>query len=113
MTNYEYHIDRVFYALSDSTRRAVLAKLSDAPTSVSQLAEPFEMALPSFLQHLKVLEECGLATSQKTGRTRTYQLAPEPLMAAENWLMDKRRIWEARLNQLDNYLLSLKGNDHA
>ena len=110
MTNYEQQLDRVFYALSDSTRRAVLAQLSEDPAPVGALAEPFEMALPSFLQHLKVLEECGLAKSKKSGRVRTYQLTPDPLVEVEGWLKDKRILWEKRLDRLDDYLLNMKGN---
>lgn len=109
MTNYNQQLDRVFYALSDSTRRAVLAQLSNKPEPVSVLAQPFEMALPSFLQHLKVLEECGLAKSKKTGRVRTYQLTPDPLIDVEDWLKDKRVLWEKRLDRLDNYLMNMKG----
>ncbi len=101
-------LDRVFYALSDSTRRAVLEKLSDRPTPVSELARPFKMALPSFTQHLDVLENCGLVSSGKTGRVRTYQLAPKPLNIAEGWLTKQRSIWETRLDQLDNVLKKLK-----
>lgn len=101
-------IDDVFRALSDSTRRHVLEQLSRGPASVSTLAEPFDMALPSFVQHLRVLEGCGLVRSQKTGRVRTYQLAPEPLKLAEDWLGQQRTTWERRLDQLDAYLLKLK-----
>jgi DNA-binding transcriptional ArsR family regulator len=75
---------------------------------VSELAEPFRMSLPSFLQHLDVLESCGLVKSRKSGRVRTYQLTPRPLRAAEVWLEKQRVIWNRRLDQLDSYLLNLK-----
>ncbi|HXT65418.1 MAG TPA: metalloregulator ArsR/SmtB family transcription factor [Nitrospiraceae bacterium] len=101
-------LDRVFYALADPTRRAVLERLSDRPTPVSELAQPFDMALPSFTQHLNVLEDCGLVRSRKTGRVRTYQIALRPLKAAERWMVKHRAMWEARLDSLDNYLDSLK-----
>jgi DNA-binding transcriptional ArsR family regulator len=101
-------IDGVFRALSDPTRRQVLERLSRSPASVSELAAPFEMALPSFLEHLKVLEGCGLVHSRKTGRIRTYQLAPKRLRLAEDWLGKQRTLWEQRLDQLDSYLLELK-----
>ncbi|WP_394833361.1 metalloregulator ArsR/SmtB family transcription factor [Pendulispora rubella] len=101
-------LDRVFHALADPTRRAVLQRLSGGGAAVSELAAPFEMALPSFLQHLKVLEGCGLVRSQKSGRIRTYELSPEPLQAAEGWMVDQRKLWERRLNQLDRYLEELK-----
>lgn len=101
-------LDQVFYALSDATRRGVLEKLCDKPTPVSELARPFKMALPSFTQHLDVLEKCGLVRSKKVGRVRTYQLAPKPLKSAEGWMEKQRLIWETRLNQLDSYLKIMK-----
>lgn len=101
-------IDSVFRALSDPTRRRVLERLSRSPASVSELAAPFEMALPSFVQHLKALETCGLVHSEKSGRVRVYQLAPKRLKAAEDWLSRQRSLWERRLDQLDAYLLELK-----
>ena len=94
--------------MSDPTRRRVVERLNRSPASVSELAEPFEMALPSFIEHLKVLEVCGLVRSQKTGRVRTYQLAPEPLKLAENWLAEQRTLWERRLDQFDAYVMTLK-----
>lgn len=104
-------IDSVFRALSDPTRRQVLERLSRSPGSVSELAEPFEMALPSFLQHLRVLEESGLVRSEKRGRVRTYELVAESLKPAEDWLSRQRSMWERRLDQLDGYLLQLKEKD--
>jgi DNA-binding transcriptional ArsR family regulator len=101
-------IDGVFRALSDPTRRRVLERLSSSPASVSELAAPFDMALPSFVEHLKVLEGSGLVRSQKTGRIRTYQLVPERIRLAEDWLTKQRKIWERRLDQLDDYLTKLK-----
>ena len=101
-------IDSVFRALSDPTRRLVLERLSRSPASVSELARPFNMALPSFVEHMKVLEGIGLVNSRKTGRVRTYQLVPKRLKLAEHWLVRQRVLWEKRLNQLDNYLIDLK-----
>jgi DNA-binding transcriptional ArsR family regulator len=75
---------------------------------VSELARPFDMALPSFTQHLAVLESCGLVRSRKTGRVRTFQLVPQPLEAAESWMAEQRALWERRLDQLDNFLKDLK-----
>jgi DNA-binding transcriptional ArsR family regulator len=75
---------------------------------VSDLAEPFSMSLPSFLQHLDVLESCGLVKSRKAGRVRTYRLTPQPLRVAEGWLEKQRAIWNLRLDQLDTYLADLK-----
>ena len=101
-------IDNIFRALSDPTRRHVLERLSRSPASVSELAEPFDMALPSFVQHMGILEDCGLVRSRKAGRVRTYHLAPQRLKLAENWLARQRNIWDKRLDQLDTYLVSLK-----
>jgi len=101
-------VDRVFRALSDTTRRSVLEKLSVRPASVSELAAPFDMALPSFIGHLKVLEESGLVRSYKRGRIRTYEIAPEQIKLAEDWLGEQRRLWERRLDRLDAYLMKMK-----
>src|SRR5438477_12381382 len=107
MPDPSHPLNRVFQALADPTRRAVLERLSRGPASVTELAQPFRMALPSFAQHLGVLESCGLVRSRKTGRVRTYQLAPQPLEAAEHWLVTQREHWERRLDQLDDYLNGL------
>lgn len=101
-------MDDIFKALADPTRRDVLERLSRKSASVSELAEPYRMAMPSFLQHLKMLESCGLVRSSKAGRVRTYELTAEPLKLVEDWLGRQRRLWERRLDQLDNYLLTMK-----
>jgi DNA-binding transcriptional ArsR family regulator len=101
-------LTRVFHALTDPTRRAVLERLTRGPAAVSELAQPFRMALPSFVQHLGVLEECGLVRSKKQGRVRTYTLASQPLKAAEDWLSAQRVHWERRLDSLDDFLETLK-----
>ncbi len=101
-------LNRVFQALADPTRRAVLQRLGGGPAPMTELARPFEMALPSFSQHLRVLESCGLVRSRKSGRVRTYELSPEPLQAAEHWISGQRVIWQRRLDQLDSLLLTLK-----
>ena len=100
--------DDVFYALSNATRRKVLEQLSVGPASVSELAAPFDMALPSFVQHLSVLERSRLVKSKKRGRVRTYEIAPERLKVAENWLADRRQEWESRLDRFDEYVKQLK-----
>jgi DNA-binding transcriptional ArsR family regulator len=94
----------VFKALADGTRLAVVERLSIGPASATVLARPFEMALPSFMQHLGVLERAGIVSSHKTGRTRVYQLAPEALLLASTWLAAFRTHWERRLDQLDEVL---------
>lgn len=101
-------LDRVFHALADPTRRAVLERLTAGPAPVSELAEPFAMALPSFMQHLGVLEKSRLVKSEKCGRVRTYRLAPEPYKAAGTWLDKQRAVWEGRLDRLDAFVSTLK-----
>ncbi|MDB4992934.1 MAG: regulatory protein ArsR [Myxococcaceae bacterium] len=108
MPTQQAQLDRVFQALADPTRRAVLRRLSGGSAAVSELARRFDMALPSFLQHLDVLQECGLVRSKKTGRVRTYQISPRPLQKAEGWIVEQRSRWEQRLDQLDEYLAESK-----
>lgn len=108
MPNQSSQLNRVFQALADPTRRAVLDRLSRGPASMSELAEPFPMALPSFAQHLDVLEDCKLIRSRKVGRVRTYRLTPQPLKGAQQWLEKQQARWECRLDQLDTYLATLK-----
>jgi DNA-binding transcriptional ArsR family regulator len=103
--------DDVFYALSNSTRRRVLEQLSRGPASVSELAAPFDMKLPSFVQHLSVLEQSRLVKSKKRGRVRTYEIAPERFQVVEDWLSAQRRLWEARLDQFDLYVKQLKAKE--
>src|SRR5881394_336111 len=100
--------DDVFYALSNSTRRKVLELLSVGPATVSELAAPFDMKLPSFVQHLSVLEQSRLVKSKKRGRVRTYEIAPARLRVAEDWLTARRQLWEARLDRFDAYVTELK-----
>ena len=100
--------DEVFHALSNPTRRQVLERLSVGPATVSELAAPFDMQLPSFVQHLSVLEQSRLVKSKKRGRVRTYEIAPERLKVAEVWLAARRRLWEARLDRFDEYVKHLK-----
>src|SRR5438445_12527667 len=108
MPNPSIALNRVFQALANPTRRAVLERLSSGPAPMSELAQPFKMALPSFSQHLGVLEDCGLVRSSKAGRVRTYELTPERLKLAEDWMATQRTKWQRRLDQLDEYLLAGK-----
>lgn len=103
--------DDVFHALSNPTRRKVLERLSVGPASVSELAAPFDMQLPSFVQHLSVLERSRLITSKKRGRVRTYEFAPQRLKVAEDWLAARRQLWEARLDRFDRYVRDLKDKE--
>lgn len=100
-------IDSVLRALADPTRRRVVERLSRSAASVSDLAEPFDMALPSFVAHLRVLETAGLVRSRKSGRVRTYQLVPQRVKLAEGWLGKQRALWERRMDQFDAYVTSL------
>ena len=101
-------LDRLFQALSDPTRRAVVERLGAGPAATTELARPFAMALPSFLQHLDVLEKAGLVTSTKEGRVRTFKLTPQRLQAAEEWMHAQREVWERRLDQFDTYVQTMK-----
>src|SRR3954452_7754306 len=97
-------LDRVFQALADPTRRVMVERLSRGPASVSELAEPFEMSLPSIVQHLQVLEASGLIRSEKVGRVRTCRLGEAALGSAERWITERRATWERRLDRLGQYL---------
>ena len=102
------HIDAMFRALADPTRRRVVERLCAGPASMTELAEPFSIALPSIAKHLRVLEDGGLVRSTKRGRVRTFRIVPGSLESAEGWLATQRRLWERRLDQLDDYLKTLK-----
>ena len=103
--------DDVFFALSNSTRRKVLEQLSVGTATVSELAAPFDMKLPSFMQHLSVLERSRLVRSKKRGRVRTYEIAPERLEAAEDWLIQRRQLWESRFDRFDDYVSRLQDRE--
>ena len=105
--------DDVFYALSNATRRKVLEHLSVGPATVSELAAPFDMKLPSFVQHLSVLEQSRLVRSKKQGRVRTYEIAPARFKIVEDWLADRRQLWEVRLDRFDQYVNRLKAKESA
>jgi DNA-binding transcriptional ArsR family regulator len=100
-------LDSVFHSLSDGTRRAVIAELANGPASIGALARNHRMALPSFMKHVRVLEASEIVASRKVGRVRMCELRPEALTAAQGWLEHERRIWEARLNQLDSFVETL------
>src|SRR5215469_6032895 len=104
MSRKKIDVDYVFYALGDPTRRAMLEAISDGPISVSQLAQPLQMTLAAVVQHLQILEESGLVSTQKEGRVRTCQLDPEGFAAAEKWIRDRRSLWERRLDRLGDLL---------
>jgi DNA-binding transcriptional ArsR family regulator len=97
-------VDRVFHALADPSRRAIVERLSREPVSVSRLAEPLPMSLPAVLQHLQVLEASGLIRSEKVGRVRTCRIEPPALRLVEQWIGERRSSWERRLDRLGDYL---------
>jgi DNA-binding transcriptional ArsR family regulator len=109
MENYSHDLDAAFHALADPTRRAVVSRLMRGPAPVGELAQPFGMGLPSFLKHLKILEESGLIVSRKEGRVRTCEARAEKLEALERWFDEQRAVWESRYEKLDTLLLSLRG----
>ncbi|WP_339848829.1 metalloregulator ArsR/SmtB family transcription factor [uncultured Nisaea sp.] len=110
MDNYKTPLDTVFHALADPTRRAVVQRLVKGPASVKELAAPFDMALPSFMKHIGVLEEAGLLASRKQGRVRTCTFNPDKLAAAEKWFGEQRAIWASRFDNLDTLLTTLADN---
>jgi DNA-binding transcriptional ArsR family regulator len=104
MENNQISLDAAFYALSDPTRRAVLNRLVRNSAPVKELAEPFSMGLPSFLKHLRVLEDSGFIISEKIGRTRTCKVRVERLVEAESWLSEQRKLWQAATDRLALYV---------
>ena len=108
MANQLSRLDEIFGALADPTRRAIVMRLCAGEASVGELADPFDMALPSFMKHIRVLEESGLVQSEKTGRVRTCRLRPEVMMDAEDWFGQQRAIWEGRLDRFEAYVMTLK-----
>jgi DNA-binding transcriptional ArsR family regulator len=104
MPKYERSLDRMFHALGDASRRAMVERLVRSPVSVSELARPFDMSLPSVVQHLGVLETAGIVTSAKVGRVRTYQLAAEALTPAADWISHQRLPAERQLDRLGTFL---------
>jgi DNA-binding transcriptional ArsR family regulator len=104
MLNHTADLDRVFQALADPGRRLMVERLSEGPASVSDLGRPLAMSLAAVLQHVQVLEASGLVRSQKIGRTRTCSINPPALRSAEQWMSERRTIWEHRLDRLGDYL---------
>lgn len=101
----------MFHALSDANRRAIVERLTRGTASVSELREPLGISLPAVMQHLQVLQEAGLVTTQKQGRVRTCSLDTAPLSQAEQWLNERRRLWEQKLDRLGDFLLQQKNAD--
>jgi DNA-binding transcriptional ArsR family regulator len=103
MANHDEPLDRVFHALSDPTRRAIVMQLTRRPTAVSALFAPLTMAMPTLLKHIPVLEDSGLVASKKTGRVRTCEMRPAALIPTEAWLAEQRAIWSSRLARVPHH----------
>lgn len=106
MANHSVRLDGVFQALADPTRRAVLGRLGAGPASVTELAAPFDMALPSFMKHVRILEDTGLIRTRKDGRVRTCTLERKAFTVAEQWLAAQRAVWETRTDRLEQFVLA-------
>jgi DNA-binding transcriptional ArsR family regulator len=104
MLNEAGPLDQVFQAIADPTRRSIVERLIRGPASVSELAQPVAMSLPGVMQHIGVLEGCGLVRSEKIGRVRTCHIEPDILRSAEDWISGQRTVWEDRLDRLGDYL---------
>lgn len=113
MVKYSEHLDATFSALADPTRRAILATLSSGQASVSDLARPYSISLPAVMKHLRVLEDAGLVSQEKTGRIRRCRLAVQPLKQASEWLSYYRTFWENQLNALERYLAQDQTNQET
>jgi DNA-binding transcriptional ArsR family regulator len=108
MEQYSDELSGIFQALADPTRRAVLGRLSKGPASVSDLAKPFEMALPSFMKHIRFLEGSGLIRTHKEGRVRTCEIERKRLAAVEGWLLEQRALWEGRADRLEQFVTRIQ-----
>ena len=97
-------LDRMFQALSDQSRRGMIDRLGRGPASVTELAQPLDMALPTVMKHLQVLETSGLVLSEKTGRVRTYHLRKEALATVERWIAERKASWNRTFDRLDLFL---------
>ena len=108
MEQYSERLNGIFQALADPTRRAVLGRLGKGPASISELAQPFDMALPSFLKHIHLLEGSGLIRTRKDGRVRTCAIEKKPFAAAEGWLSAQRALWERRTDRLEQFVTTAR-----
>ena len=108
MEQYQTELDGIFQALADPTRRAVVGRLGCGPASVGELAAPFEMALPSFMKHIRMLEQSGLIRTSKTGRIRTCAIDQTRLAAVDGWLEQQRAIWKGRTDRLEQFVTQEK-----
>ena len=105
MEKYAERLNGIFHALSDPTRRAVLSRLGRGPAAISELAEPFDMALPSFMKHVQMLEDSGLIRTRKEGRVRTCAIETKSFAMVESWLAAQKTIWERRTDRLEKFVM--------
>ncbi len=113
MEHYSDRLTGIFQALADPTRRAVLGRLGKGPASISELARPFDMALPSFMKHIRFLEGSGLIRTRKTGRVRTCSIERKSFAAAEAWLSTQRALWEGRTDRLEQFVTTTHARDKS
>jgi DNA-binding transcriptional ArsR family regulator len=106
MDKYSGQLNGIFQALADPTRRAVVGRLGRGPVSISELAEPFDMALPSFMKHIRLLEGSGLIRTRKEGRVRMCVIEKEPFAVVETWLSAQRALWEGRTDRLEQFVIT-------
>ncbi|RYZ43867.1 MAG: ArsR family transcriptional regulator [Myxococcaceae bacterium] len=110
---YQAQLNGIFQALADPTRRAVLSRLGLGPASISDLAKPFDMALPSFMKHIYLLEGSGLIRTHKEGRVRTCAIEKKPFAAVETWLSTQRVIWEGRNDRLEQFVMAAQDQEES
>lgn len=111
MAQYQAHLNGIFQALADPTRRAVLGRLGRGPATISELAKPFDMALPSFMKHIHALEQSGWIRTRKAGRVRTCAIEKKPFAAVETWLSAQRALWEGRTDRLEQFVTTAHQKD--
>ena len=105
MAKHDPDLSLLFHALADATRRSILSRLAQGPARVTDLAGPTGLSLPTVMRHLSVLEEAGLISTSKDGRVRTCAIMPDAMEPARSWMDEQRRIWEARLDRLDQFVM--------
>jgi DNA-binding transcriptional ArsR family regulator len=113
MDHYQAELTGIFQALADPTRRAVLDRLGRGPASISDLADPHAMALPSFMKHIRALEESGLIRTSKRGRVRTCTIERRPFAILDGWLSQQRALWEGRTDRLEAFVTANRKKDKS
>lgn len=108
MGKFSTELDKAFFALADPTRRAIIGHLCEGPKSLSELSEPFDLAMPSMLKHVRVLEQSGLVSSEKVGRVRTCRIEPHAFRVTEAWIHEHVAAWERRLDRMEAHIERMK-----